>query len=214
MATLLTLAPSLPPMVCKYVCMYVRFVVWGMYVYAPWLTHHCLYFFSFLLSFYLYLFLCAGKSGLDYSIFGVYKIAPPLSVAARATVPAAGNKGLTVGKYTYILTECFWLLSDHVCMDGWIGGIYQCNPKTKIKAKASLGGQVSACVIQVGRYFYVCMYVCSYACLSIDWPITADPSDLNFFLCVHTYMHTCTGRYAKGATRGYGWRINQELTRL
>lgn len=65
-----------------------------------------------------------GKNGLDYSLFGVYKLSPPIAVAVRATIPASGIYGLT------------------------FGGIYQCNPKTKIKSKVTLNGLASACVIQ------------------------------------------------------------------
>jgi hypothetical protein len=33
-----------------------------------------------------------GKSGLDYSVYGVFKTSPPLSVAGKLTYPSSGTE--------------------------------------------------------------------------------------------------------------------------
>lgn len=35
----------------------------------------------------------AGKSGIDYSVYGVWKTSPPLALAGKLTVPAGGDYG-------------------------------------------------------------------------------------------------------------------------
>lgn len=57
---------------------------------------------------------CAGKSGSpDYSLYGLYSVAPTVSVGTAVTLPTGGSIAATVG------------------------GVYKCNPKTTIKSKVT-----------------------------------------------------------------------------
>lgn len=66
----------------------------------------------------------AGKSGLDYSAYGLYSVSGPVKVGASATLSGGAYKAT-------------------------IGGVYKCNPKTTIKAKADLDAVGAVTVVHV-----------------------------------------------------------------
>jgi hypothetical protein len=56
----------------------------------------------------------AGKSGSpDYSLYGLYSVAPTFKVGTAVTLPTGGSVAATVG------------------------GVYKCNPKTTLKTKVT-----------------------------------------------------------------------------